>query len=250
MKKLLLSTVFIAMCFVTSAQVGIGTASPKVTLDIVGEAGDIPAALRPKDGLAVPIVTDDMTSTATKGVKNGQLVYSNNEDNPGFYSWSFTILDGDLADQTDLIRATGELEGKWSKPQATAIEIGTITPVNTYLKVKDQSDVVKTVQVIRLVGTTDGDTAYMTLTDTADFTTASVAEFRRAIIYKVSTNAGVETSRVVMEVTGGFDTSNNKFITGNGFMNKVLAQNAVEVVGGDNPATGVAYVVELYYISN
>ena len=248
MKKLLLSTVFIAMCFVTSAQVGIGTASPKVTLDIVGEAGDIPEALRPKDGLGVPIVTDNMTTTTTKGVRTGQLVYSNNTTDPGFYSWSFDTADpaAGAARTTD-----ADLAGRWSKPQAAAIEIGIVTPVNTYLKVKDQSDVVKTVQVIRLVGTTDGETAYMTLTDTSDFTTASVAEFRRAIIYKISTNSGTDTSRVVMEVTGGFDTSTNKFITGNGFMNKVLAQNAVEVTTpAEDAAAGVSYVVELYYISN
>tara|TARA_B110001469_G_scaffold127184_1_gene147087 strand:+ start:1322 stop:1885 length:564 start_codon:yes stop_codon:yes gene_type:complete len=88
MKKLILITVFTAASFMASAQVGIGTSDPSVSLDVVGTAGDTPGALNAVDGIAVPVVTDDMTVTATTGTKVSQLVYSNNAASTGFYFWS------------------------------------------------------------------------------------------------------------------------------------------------------------------
>ena len=90
MKKYILTAVFAAICLVASAQVGVGTVNPQVTLDVVGSAGDTPGALNTIDGIAVPVVTDDMTSTSTPGTKISQLVYSTHTDSTGFYYWNGT----------------------------------------------------------------------------------------------------------------------------------------------------------------
>lgn len=94
MKKLILTAVFTAICFMTSAQVGIGTTNPETTLHVVGANAtgttNTPGALNAVDGIAVPVVTDDMTTTTTNGTKVSQLVYSNNAASTGFYFWSGT----------------------------------------------------------------------------------------------------------------------------------------------------------------
>jgi hypothetical protein len=88
MKKQILTLMVAAISITGFAQVGVGTADPKTTLDVVGAAGDTPGALSIVDGIAVPIVTDDMTTTVTGGTKVSQLVYSNNAASTGFYFWS------------------------------------------------------------------------------------------------------------------------------------------------------------------
>ena len=85
-KKLTFSLFLLFTC-VAFAQVGVGTQTPATTLDVVGASGNTPGALNTIDGIAVPVVTDDMTTTATTGSKVSQLVYSNNAASTGFYFW-------------------------------------------------------------------------------------------------------------------------------------------------------------------
>ena len=84
-KKNTLSLFLVVACN-AFAQVGVGTETPVTTLDVVGQAGNTPGALNTIDGIAVPIVTDDMTTTTTNGSKISQLVYSNNPASTGFIS--------------------------------------------------------------------------------------------------------------------------------------------------------------------
>jgi|SaaInlStandDraft_1057018.scaffolds.fasta_scaffold138755_1 hypothetical protein len=88
-KKLTFSLLLLC-AFNSYAQVGVGTQNPATTLDVAGAAGDTPGALNTIDGIAVPVVTDDMTATATAGSKISQLVYSNNAASTGFYFWNGT----------------------------------------------------------------------------------------------------------------------------------------------------------------
>jgi hypothetical protein len=96
LKKLTFSLCLLCV-FSASAQVGVGTQTPATTLDVVGAAGNTPGALNTIDGIAVPIVTDDMTTTSTNGSKISQLVYSNNAASTGFYFWdgsAWTAMSG------------------------------------------------------------------------------------------------------------------------------------------------------------
>ena len=88
-KKLTFSLFLLFTC-VAFAQVGVGTQTPATTLDVVGAAGNTPGALNTIDGIAVPVVTDDMTTTTTNGSKVSQLVYSNHAASTGFYFWDGT----------------------------------------------------------------------------------------------------------------------------------------------------------------
>lgn len=75
-----------------SSQVGINTTDPQTTLDISGanSALNSPGSLISNDGILIPRVTDDMTTTSTNGVTEGQLVYSVNTNSKGFYYWDGT----------------------------------------------------------------------------------------------------------------------------------------------------------------
>lgn len=89
MKKTIITLIIVFIGFgAANAQVGIGTTSPATTLDVRG-ANDTgaPGALDAVDGISVPVVTDDMTSTTTNGTKVSQLVYSNNAASTGYYYW-------------------------------------------------------------------------------------------------------------------------------------------------------------------
>ncbi len=92
MKKYILTLVFATMCLVVSAQVGVGTANPETSLHVVGANAtgttNTPGTLTSTDGITVPIVTTDMTSTSTPGTKISQMVYSNNLASTGYYFWS------------------------------------------------------------------------------------------------------------------------------------------------------------------
>ena len=77
LKKITLSLFLVVACN-AFAQVGVGTQTPVTSLDVVGAAGTTPGALNTIDGIAVPVVTDDMTTTTTAGSRISQLVYSNN----------------------------------------------------------------------------------------------------------------------------------------------------------------------------
>ena len=94
MKKYILTTVFAVICLVASAQVGVGTANPETSLHVVGASAtgtaNIPGGLTSADGITVPIVTTDMTSTSTPGTKISQMVYSTNTASTGYYFWSGT----------------------------------------------------------------------------------------------------------------------------------------------------------------
>ena len=105
-KKITLSLFLVAACN-AFAQVGVGTQTPATTLDVVGTAGTTPGALNTIDGIAVPVVTDDMTTTATAGSRISQLVYSNNAASTGYYFWNgtaWTPLSGGAAAATPSIR--------------------------------------------------------------------------------------------------------------------------------------------------
>jgi uncharacterized protein (TIGR02145 family) len=73
MKKLLLCAAFIAASFTSSAQVGVGTTSPKATLDVVGTA----AVAATVDGVIPPRLTADqlIAKTGYTADQTGAIVY-------------------------------------------------------------------------------------------------------------------------------------------------------------------------------
>ena len=92
MKKIIFTIVFLSACQFSFAQVGVGTSTPETSFHVVGAnasgAGNTPGALTAVDGITVPVVTDDMTSTSTNGTKTSQLVYSTNASSTGYYNWN------------------------------------------------------------------------------------------------------------------------------------------------------------------
>ena len=85
MKKYILTIMLFSLGFAGYAQVGIGTASPTLTLEVV-ESGSFSSTT----GITIPVVTEDMTTTTTVGTEPSQLVYSTNASSTGYYYWNGT----------------------------------------------------------------------------------------------------------------------------------------------------------------
>ena len=86
MKKYILTIMLFSLGFAGYAQVGIGTASPTLTLEVVGANDN--GAVTGVDGVLVPRVNDTDMSSATTGTKEGQMVY--NTVAKKFYYWNGT----------------------------------------------------------------------------------------------------------------------------------------------------------------
>jgi hypothetical protein len=86
MKKYILTIMLFSLGFAGYAQVGIGTASPTLTLEVVGANDN--GAVTGVDGVLVPRVNDTDMSSATAGTKEGQMVY--NTVAKKFYYWNAT----------------------------------------------------------------------------------------------------------------------------------------------------------------
>ena len=86
MKKYILTIMLFSLGFAGYAQVGIGTASPTLTLEVVGANDN--GAVTGVDGVLVPRVNDTDMSTATDGTVDGQMVY--NTVAKKFYYWNGT----------------------------------------------------------------------------------------------------------------------------------------------------------------
>ena len=86
MKKYILTIMLFSLGFAGYAQVGIGTASPTLTLEVVGANDN--GAVTGVDGVLVPRVNDADMSTATDGTVDGQMVY--NTVAKKFYYWNGT----------------------------------------------------------------------------------------------------------------------------------------------------------------
>ena len=114
--------------FAGYAQVGIGTASPTTTLHVV-ESGSFSSTT----GITIPVVTEDMTTTATNGTEVSQLVYSTNASSTGYYYWNGTAWKAlvpnslsylaaqtstslNITDSNDIIEFTGTSLATWTLP--------------------------------------------------------------------------------------------------------------------------------------
>jgi len=86
MKKYILTIMLFSLGFAGYAQVGIGTANPTLTLEVVGANDN--GAVTGVDGVLVPRVNDTDMSTATDGTVDGQMVY--NTVAKKFYYWNGT----------------------------------------------------------------------------------------------------------------------------------------------------------------
>ena len=86
MKKYILTIMLFSLGFSGYAQVGIGTANPTLTLEVVGANDN--GAVTGVDGVLVPRVNDTDMSTATDGTVDGQMVY--NTVAKKFYYWNGT----------------------------------------------------------------------------------------------------------------------------------------------------------------
>jgi hypothetical protein len=130
MKKYILTIMLFSLGFAGYAQVGIGTANPTLTLEVVGANDN--GAVTGVDGVLVPRINDTDMSSATAGTKEGQMVY--NTVAKKFYYWNgtaWTAVGGptDLSydeDQTstsliitasqDIIEFTGTSLATWTLP--------------------------------------------------------------------------------------------------------------------------------------
>ena len=86
MKKYILTIMLFSLGFAGYAQVGIGTASPTLTLEVVGANDN--GAVTGVDGVLVPRVNNTDMSSATDGTVDGQMVY--NTVAKKFYYWNGT----------------------------------------------------------------------------------------------------------------------------------------------------------------
>ena len=184
-KQLFFSLLAAAALSTASAQVGINTETPATTLDVVG--ANTGGALDAADGVTVPRVSTDMSTTATAGTTNGQMVYSTADNN--FYYW-------DGAAWTCL----GCGAGTTTKWDISATEVETNTTVNG-----------AQIYAIRKPGTTTGTTTEISVGAFA------VAQFRGAKIYDPSGNI------LLLETNNGnYNSGTGTFITGDGMVNTLL----------------------------
>jgi hypothetical protein len=86
MKKYILTIMLFSLGFAGYAQVGIGTANPTLTLEVVGANDN--GAVTGVDGVLVPRVNNTDMSSATDGTVDGQMVY--NTVAKKFYYWNGT----------------------------------------------------------------------------------------------------------------------------------------------------------------
>ena len=169
MKKYILTIMLFSLGFAGYAQVGIGTASPTLTLEVVGANDN--GAVTGVDGVLVPRVNDADMSTATDGTVDGQMVY--NTVAKKFYYWNgtaWTIVGVGSADGSETkVNAGTNLNVTGSGTSASPYNVSTnFSPSTIDLEGGTTADVSSSSANAFLLDNSGSGTVTVTLPDPAD----------------------------------------------------------------------------------
>lgn len=187
MKNYIFGVAFLALCFHTSAQVGINTTDPKAQLDISIKNPSAPSST---DGILIPRISNFPTSSPS-AEQNGMLVFLDNSKTnfpAGFYYWNAT---------------GGNWEGVTGKAFSDFYKVGTTTQAT------DQQESIFRKGNVNIGGESDNVKLKVMISPTESFTTKTGIEVENASTTPANVTYGILNTNKTITADRKYGIKNN-----------------------------------------